>query len=320
MPVTNASDPRLTYLGRSAVGVVRLSGRDRIDLLQRLSTNDVARLAVAGSVFSTVLTNEKGRIVDWLQVYTRPEALLLRTSPGRAARVCAWIDRYTVMDLVGCEDLSSAYGLVVAHGPDVEAVTGYGSPPAGTWVADQEALVCRGLAAFGPRLEILLPTAGIDALVANGQARGAQLAGPAVLDLLRLRAGVPSPEHEFHEEINPLELRLGQVAVSFNKGCYVGQEVIARIDSYDKLARVLMGFEADVPIDRDADPHFELRVEQDGRLLGRVTSWAVESPGGASLGLCVLQRADAVPGRVTIVAPGGVVPSRLVDRPFWSVR
>jgi folate-binding protein YgfZ len=307
------SESRRTWVGIEPVTVVRVTGADRVDLLQRLSTNDVARLARPGAVFSTVFTTEKGRIVDWVAVLTRTDDLLLRCSPGRAEGVRAWIDRYTIMEDVVTDDVTARFVEVVVDGP--AAFRAFGEPAQGTFVEAGDLLVTRGLPAFAARVEVLAPVAARDALIEQAVAAGAERAGDGVFERLRLEAGVPSPEHEFREEVNPLELRLGTVAMDLGKGCFVGQEVLQRIESYDKLARVLVGFEAEARL----DPTAELKLSRDERPLGRITS-VLPLADGRSVGLAIVRRDGAAPGPAAIQVGGSTVAARLVDRPFWAGR
>lgn len=307
------SELRSTYVGVEPTTAVRVQGADRVDLLQRLSTNDVARLARPGAAFGTVFTTEKGRVVDWVTVLVRADDLLLRCSPGRADGVRAWIDRYTIMEDVVTADVTQAYGQVVIDGPG--AFRAFGEPAPGAFVSQGELTVLRGLAAFGPRVEVLAPPSARDDVMKRAVASGAERAGGDVFERLRLEAGVPSPEHEFKDEVNPLELRLGGVAMALGKGCFVGQEVLQRMDSYDKLARVLVGFEAAARL----DPAAEHKLVRDERPLGRVTS-VLPLADGRSVGLAIVKRDGAAAGPAMVQSSGASVPARLVDRPFWTGR
>jgi tRNA-modifying protein YgfZ len=300
-----------TWAATAPAGVLRVSGKDRLDLLHRISTNDLRPLASADTTAATVFTNEKGRIVDWVTIVSRPTELWLRTSEGRAPALAAWIDRYTIVEDLTVKDGSAELRHLIVQGDDAVRIAGLGSlPEPGQALAADDAVWIRGLVAYGTRVEALVPTATAEVLLAAMLARGAIRADAAVVEHARLLAGVPSPEHEFKDEVNPLELRINEGVISWTKGCYIGQEVIARLDSYDKLARQLIGFETDSTLGSDA----ELKLTRDGRPLGRVTSLA----GG--LGLAVVKREAATPGAAEVVGPAGATKARLVDRPFWTVR
>ncbi len=298
----------------TAAGVLLLRGKDSLDFVHRLSTNDLRPLAGGKRATTTVFTNEKGRIVDWTWVLPQGEDLLLRTSPGRAHQLASWLERYIIVEDVSVHDVSDSWRTLVLQGSDVAASVGLPClPGVGELLEVAGALAMRGLAAYGERLELLLPAGQLERWLEMALAAGAQRGTEEDLERLRLLAGVPSPEHEFKEEVNPLELRIGKIAISWSKGCYIGQEVIARLDSYDKLARQLIGFEADVAI---IEPPRELKLWREGRPLGKVTS--CYSDGQRTLGLAVVKREAAAPGAAELVCASGPVSVRLVDRPFWQ--
>ncbi len=301
-----------TWVALVPAAVVRVTGKDRLSLLHRLTTNDLLPLGDPGRASQTLFTSEKGRIIDWVGVTAEPDALLLRGSAGRAATIAAWLDRYTIMEDVRAEDVSARYLLAIAHGDGaaalLPAVPEVGRVSAdGAWV--------RGLAAYGSRFEGLLEPQAAEAWLAEARRRGATTADAAELEWLRLSAGVPSPAHEFEDEVNPLELRLNAGVISWTKGCYIGQEVISRLDSYDKLQRQLIGFESEALL--PAGELREARLVHDGHTLGRVTS-LLARPGQGSLGLAVVKREVAHPGPAELRTSEGAHPVRLADRPFWQ--
>jgi folate-binding protein YgfZ len=301
------------WVAKLPAGFVRVTGKDRVDLLHRLSTNDLRALTEPERVATTVFANEKGRVVDWVWVYSTADALLVRTSAGRATALIAWLDRFIIMEDVRLEDVSADFVHVELAGGGAASLSGLAAaPPSGQVMARDSAWWSSGVGVDS--LDVVLPVARAAGELARLHSLGAVSADEAQVEEARLRAGVPSPEHEFKDEVNPLELRLGRAAVSFTKGCYIGQEVIARLDAYDKLARVLMGFESANRLDLPAGS--ELKLTRDGRPLGRVTSWL--SISGGTLGLAIVKREAAQPGPAELVGDGTSLLVQLVDRPFWS--
>lgn len=296
-----------------ATDVVRIDGDDRVDLLHRLSTNDLTTLSEEGHVVSTLFTTAQGRIVDWVRLVAASDHLLAVASPGRAGRLVEWIDGYTIMEDVRCLDESASWSLVVLDGPAALLAAGRSQPlAASTAEAADGGWWLRGCEAYPLRLECLLPKTQVHLVFERALAAGAVAGGDADLEQRRLLAGVPSPNAEYADEVNPLELRLAAHAISFTKGCYIGQEVISRVDSYDKLSWVLVGFEADEPISAE----LPLKLVRDDKSLGRVTSLG-PGPTGA-LGLAVVRRAEADPGPASVRTPVGDVSVRIVNRPFWA--
>jgi len=302
-----------TTVGLLDGGVLRVGGADRVDLLHRISTNDLTALRQIGRSRDTVFTTNQGKMIDWVALVSAPDALLLRTSAGRAPRLAEWIERYTITEEVTTTVDSAAWSVVVLSGPGGAAAIGIDAPDAGVAVERDGAWWYRANPAYGTRIDGLVPRARAAAVVEAARGAGAVRIDASALEASRLRAGVPSPDFEFEDEVNPLELRL-KSSVDFHKGCYIGQEVIARMDSYEKVARYLIGLEADA----DIDVARAAKLRRDDRPLGRVTSMQ-RSPGGI-LGLAVVKREAACAGEAEVTtedgAPLGTV--RLVDRPFWT--
>jgi aminomethyltransferase len=287
---------------RSHEGRVRAVGRDRLDLLQRMSTNDLTNMAL-GEARPTVLTTAIGRMVDVLTVLNRGETALCLTSPGRATAIRKWLSGYIFFrDEVKFEDATSELGQLGIYGPRAGAV-------AGTLVGGAEALVenrfveREGLLVLrlpGDRYSVIVPADRMEAVWDQAVAVGATPAGEAAYQMLRLAAGLPEGSHEITEEYIPLEANLWH-AVSFSKGCYIGQEIIARMESRGKLARRLCGIRLDAPVAEGREVHVGDVV------VGKVTS-AGTLPDLGPVALAYLKTAAAEPGtRVRVGEVSGVV-------------
>ena len=292
---------------RSDVGRLVVSGEDAVDLLERLSTNALTELAV-GEGAATVLTTNKGRILDLLLVLRREADLLVLTGPGNQGRVSEWVDFYTFVEDVSVEDLTSTTAMLGVVGPGaaavVEAVTGVAAAElalyesrAGT-VGGVEALVVRGDPVGEPGYHVVVAAdarqVALDALLSVDAVQ----VGAEALDLVRIERGVPAFGHELSEDFNPLEAGLIDI-ISFTKGCYVGQEVVARLNTYDKVQKRLMRMRWSA----GAGPGPGAKLVLDGRQVGVVTSAAV-SPDGGGVGLGYVRRAHASEGVVLPVEDG----------------
>lgn len=254
-------------------GRLRAIGRDRLDLLHRMSTNALNDLP-PGQARETVLTTAIARIVDLVWVLNRGETALALTSAGRATAVRRWLAGYIFYnDQVKFEDASAALGQLGLFGPRAapaaEALLPGASALEANHFLDQDGvLVLRGRPLAGDGFSVVAPAEQIPALWDRAVAAGAVPAGEDAYQLLRLAAGRPDAGHELTEDYIPLEANLWQ-AVSFNKGCYIGQEIIARMESRGKLARRLVGLRLAAPVAQGA----EVRVgAADGPLAGAVTS------------------------------------------------
>ncbi len=318
----------VTVTDRSLMGRLRIAGRDRLDFLQRMSTNDMSRLT-PGQGCVTVLTTAIGRIVDRLTVYAEAETLLALTSEGQAELVRRWLSRHIFfMDQVTLTDETETTGLLALYGPRagelVQAALGVDATalPRYAWqrtfwngaevtIAATEALTplallsqSSGRGGMGDEsgaFYLIAPAEVVPGLWARlldaGASLGVRPMGEEAYEALRIAAGQPRFGRELSEEYIPLEAGLWD-AVSFSKGCYIGQEIIARMESRGKQARQLVGLRlAALP------PAGEVILQASGQRIGRLTSVA-RLPEGV-VGLGYVRTAYATPGTpLSAVAAG----------------
>ena len=237
---------------RSPVGRLQATGPDVLDLLNRLSTNRVDPLD-PGAGETTVLTTNKGRIIDWITLLHPGDRTVILTSPPCAEAVSAWIDRYTIIEDVTVEDVTPSTALIGVLGPAasavVEQVLGPAAaalPPLGCvsvpWGAGS-ALSARTSPMGVPGYDLMVDAADAaslwDALARAGAAHGVQPIGSEAMEALRVENGLPRWGPELGDAYNPLEAGLTD-SISWTKGCYIGQEVVARLWTYHKVQRFLV--------------------------------------------------------------------------------
>lgn len=294
----------------AARGRIFMRDRDRAALLHRLSTNHIERL-VPGQGADTVLTTPIGRIIDLLGVYALDDALLLVTSPGRGPAIFGHLRKNIFFnDRVKLEDASATLGQLTLYGPraaDLLAALGLpGADLAERGVAaaswrDQPLYVatCRPIGGAGYWL--IAPPAALEELAAALREAGAAPLDEATHEVLRVEAGHPAYGRELSQEYIPLETGLWD-AVSFNKGCYVGQEIIARMESRGRLAKRLRGLRLAAPPALDDAAAAPLaKLDAAGKEAGDLTSVA-ESPRHGLIGLAYVRTAHAEPGARLLVA------------------
>ncbi len=277
---------QVVLLDRSHEARLRLEGSSALDLLQRISTNDVEGLAV-GSACPTIFTSWHGRILERVEVYRQEDAVLLLGGPGRAAALADYLRRNIFFnDDVRIQDLTPEHNQFDLVGPAADALID-APKPAGLqlWrrqIAGHEVLIAQRTPPGVPRRSLLLPEAGAAAVWQALCAAGARPAGSLLFNALRIRAGRPAPGSELTADYIPLELGLWD-EVSFSKGCYTGQEIIARMDSRGQLAKMMVLLRPQGELNAPA----ELRHE--GRVVGRLTS-SVMAPDGVRHALGVVRR------------------------------
>jgi folate-binding protein YgfZ len=298
-------------------GVVQLTGGDRLDFVQRMSTNDVGRLR-PGEGAATVLTTPIGRIVDMVCVGVREEELLLLVGRGADEVVAGWLGKHIFFnDEVVVERVTEQWGLMGCMGPEAGELM---ARLIGPGVRDMAPFQTLEGQVEGVEVSVMRSAPwGSGYLLLVGAAQAAELwttlrtaveraggapVGERALETARVSAGWPRFGRELSEDYIPLEAGL-KWAISFTKGCYVGQEVIARMDTYQRLAKRLVVLDCGTGQDPAAvglAPGAEVRGEA-GKV-GQVTSVAPLADRGVLKGLAYVKTGAAEPGRELSVAMG----------------
>jgi folate-binding protein YgfZ len=314
-------------IDRSFLTKIRLVGADALDLLQRISTNDLGNLHPGFGV-QTVLTTEKGKVIDLANVYRLRDSSIMVICHAPAERVVGWIQKFIIMEEAALTDVTSDLSLYSVFGPRAEkalaliGVNGRDSKAPGVVIETKtngHELIIGEAEPMLPSLNILLPVSSAGCLWEEMVDRGAEISlVPCSLESLeihRVEQGFPVYGKELTEEVNPLEARLEKF-VSFTKGCYIGQEVIARLDTYKKLQKRLMGV---VLVEGAGRPAPGALVLANGETAGRITSAVDSVLLGRKITLAYIRSASAIAGsEVEVNSPSGPVGGRLVNLPFHS--
>lgn len=317
LPGYEAARTYAAFFIQPDAGYLRINGEDRIAFLQRQTTNDL-RLLGPDRAMVTVLTSPTARILDVFLLLQEPDAIGVITLPGRGAATGRYLrGRIFFMDRVTVTDASATVAQIDLEGPHAEAVLhalGVIQTPA----LDQVILatICgvptrvigrKGLTGFGYRLLVPAEASGT-AIKALGDGGVTPLTVESY-ETLRVEAGMPGPRSELTEEYTPLEVRL-QDAISDRKGCYTGQEVIARQITYDKVTRRLVGLQLETPV------VVGNQVLAEGKPVGVITSAAI-SPRFGPIALAVIKRPYDQPGTaVTAVGESSSARAMVTSLPF----
>ncbi len=303
-------------------GLLRVTGGDRVRWLDGMLSNDVASLEPGpdrSGCYAALLTRQ-GRIVCDFHVLQRGDGFWLETARDAVATALETLDRFVIADDVTLADASDEVERIGLEGPSapvlLEAALGAPLPLGEDCCAEVELAGVPVLAAaFGwsgaPGRQLFVPSGSGDAVAAALRAargdRGLVEAGAEVLEILRVEAGVPKLGAELDQEVLPAEARLER-AVSYTKGCYTGQEVVARMHSRGRVGHLLVGLRL------EGGPAGEVGadVEVEGRKTGEVTS-ACLSPSAGSIALAFVRAQHAEPG--TAVSAGGR-PAQVAELPF----
>ena len=241
-------------IDRSYLSKVKLVGHDCLDLLQRISTNDLTQLTTGNSV-RTILTTEKGKVLDLVSLYKMSDQSLLLLSHAPASAITQWIDRFIVLEDVKVTDVTHAYGLLTLLGPNAQKALELASQARDEKLASIAKVIettTEGMeivigppehsrwVGFNILVEARRRTDLEKRLLETGRAMGLIRCSSSVVEAHRIERGIPLYGKELTQDVNPLEAGLHEY-VSYTKGCYVGQEVIARLHTYQKVQKRLMG-------------------------------------------------------------------------------
>lgn len=311
-------------LPQPARGRIVVAGTDRASYLQGLLTNDVVSLVAGQGCYAAYLTPQ-GRMISDLWVYELGDAMLLTLPLPQKDMVLAKLDQFIFSEDVQLGDVTESYGAVAVVGPLAADVLRRalglagplldGLPEHGNARVDWNGIpliVLRTSDAGEPGLELLAPREHVASIEQALRANGAIDVDPETAEVLRVEAGVPAFGRDMDEHTIPLEAGIENRAISFTKGCYVGQEVIIRVlhRGHGRVARKLVGLV--FPDDRVEAAGGVLQA--DGREVGSVTSAVVSPALGRGIALAYVKREAAVPGTRVTTANG--LEAEVTELPF----
>lgn len=283
---------RLGLLDRSYLGKILVKGADSLDLLNRISTNNLQYLAI-GTVIDTIFVSPKGRLIDFCRIINNGnDEYILICSFIKTDRLVDWLNRFVIMEDVEVSDVSDKYIWLTLLGPQSQSFLNQYSGTEITgkddaiWLEFQEIhfpafinknfiIPAYNFCFSNHEAEQIFP----ELLKSLHKWKGC-LIGDNAFQVLRIESGMPDGLTEINEEYNPHEARLIK-AVSFTKGCYTGQEVIARLDTYDKVQKYLMIIDIFEKIEED--PVIDIYI--DDELIGKLTSYLINPLSGNYIGL-----------------------------------
>lgn len=276
--------------------VLSVQGADAVSFLQGQLSADVAALAVGGSTWSLLL-EPQGKVDAWIRVTrTAGDRVVIDVDGGWGERVVARLNRFKLRVDATIEPLD--WACVALRGPVAAGVDVSGAGAELVLEVDW-----RGL----PGVDLLGP----DVTVPDGVHR----AGEVAVHNVRIEQGWPAMGHELDDTVIPAEAGQWLIdrSVSFTKGCYTGQELVARIDSRGgNTPRHLRG----VVIGANVLPPEGATVQVDGQDKGTLTGVGESLDLRAPVALAYVHRTVEVPAEVTVTWDGGEAPARVVDLPF----
>ncbi|MXV73656.1 aminomethyl transferase family protein [Candidatus Poribacteria bacterium] len=328
---------------RNSVGIVDLSyrsrhqltGDDRAKFLHRIISNDIEGLSAGQGTYATLLTH-RGKIIADLNIYVLEDAIIIDAAPETAENLFGELDKYIIADDVELSDLTAETGAMAVHGPKsselVQSVLGVSDvaalPERHNCVREvderfKHPIVCVRTDTTGEVGYMLYTAAEAlaslwEALMTEGSQFNVQPIGWNALESLRIEAGIPRYGTELTDAVIPLEAEL-EHAIDFEKGCYIGQEIVARMKYRGHPNRLLRGIEI------DDSPTFEdgcelrpgARVFNGEKEVGWLTSTTFAPTLGKQVALGYVRIAVTEAGsRVQIETSNGQVDATVVLLPF----
>jgi glycine cleavage system T protein (aminomethyltransferase) len=310
----------VAVIDRSFVGKVVVTGRDRQAFLQGMLSNDVKSLQ-PGQGAPAAFLDAHGKVMALLQVHVLEDRVLLELPPSLTEKTLGLLDRYLISEKAYFEAADETFAVLAVEGPRagelLASLAGRSLDLAPhqhveTSIAGAPVRVIRhsetGAAGFQCWTMAFQGAALWRALV-DAQARPV---GARALDVLRVEAGIPWYGVDVDETVILPETRLEQL-VNYNKGCYIGQEVVARVKYRGHVNRALSG----LVLEGDSVPTRNAKVMAEGAEVGRVTSAVRSFSLGRPIALGYLRREHFAPGTLVSVKDGDVlIPARVAALPF----
>ena len=292
---------------RSDRAKILVSGPDAAEYLQGQLTNDVEALPVGEGCYAALL-DRKGHLQSDMRVLRLSDGIWLDLEPGPAPTVLSHLRTYSIGRNVDIADVTAEWAILTVIGPRAAELTGLeGLGPEHTQRRRQwDGIEVLGVATASG-VDLIVPAREAERLRELALAAGVVEVGEDAAEIVRIESGTPRFGAEMSAETMPAEAGIVDAAVSFTKGCYIGQEPVARLHYRGRPNRRLCGLELSAPAEAGA----ELRLGD--RAVGRIGSSCL-SPARGPIALAIVRR-EAEPGAELAVGEAGVT-ARVIDLPF----
>ena len=286
---------------------ISVNGKDAAEYLQGQLTNDIEALEPGDGAYSALL-DRKGRMqADMRVLRLDADEILVECEPEALAASARHLQMYSVGRDVEVVPLEDSLGEIAISGPAAASLTGL--PPLGSENnharAELEGISARVVRTLAG-LDLIGSSEHLDALAGALAARGIAEVTEDALEIIRVESGRPRFGREMTQETIPQEAGINERAVSFTKGCYIGQETVARLHYKGKPNRHIRGLRL------EATTRAGATVALGERELGKIGT-AVLSPAHGPIALAILRREASVGDEVVV---GGEIAAEVVDLPF----
>jgi folate-binding protein YgfZ len=301
------------WLDLSARGKIKASGEDRARLLHAMSTNHIQQLTPGTGCYAYFLTAQ-GRVLADVNILTRPDHFLLDTEPEAREKIFKHLDTFIIADDVTIEDLTDSLATIAIEGPQAATILErLGAPlPGGDYenAEWQSSLVVRASHTGGPGFFVITPASERAALIDQLEAAGAVAASPEAFRIVRIENGRPRFGEDITERFIAPETNQAR-AMNYQKGCYLGQEIVERVRSRGQVNRILVS----IQIEGVELPEPGTKLQLGNAVAGEITSVAYSPALNKVMGLAYVRVEHANAGeelsvndrRVSVAAPGSML-------------
>lgn len=296
---------------------IEVTGSDRAAFLHNFCTQEIKRLPV-GLGAEAFFTNIKGRILAHTLVFVGERAIWIDGPSGTARVLLPHLDRYLIAEDVQLADRTSDWGEIGLIGPQAAALVERLVPGSGAFVPGQHAhagnvTVRRFDLTKSPGWLVGASRSELPTLAQRIAAEGAVPCSDEVFQALRIEAGTPQHGLDLSDDLLAQEAGRTKRAISFAKGCYLGQEPIARIDALGHTNRELRGLRLETAA--VTPPGAKVFHPDTGAEVGQVTSAALSPLDSHGVALALLRREVNAPGTIVLVEING---QRTRAEVFWQ--
>lgn len=283
-----------------SASIIELRGQDSADFLHRITTNGLKDLTKE-QIRKTIFTTEKGRIIDVVSVLNFESHLILVGDLSNKVKVMSWINRYVISDDVKQSDANHRFNILEFSGPQADSFMTWvcGSSVSDIPVDSFKVMNVEGILFFLAKMKDERGFKKFWALTDNSHTIRLlnyvlentgpfdfSLIGEEAYNSFRIEQGIPAAPNEICDLFNPHELNLSEL-IDTKKGCYIGQEVLARLETYDKVQKKLTGltFESSVELNNETQ-----LVDSENQSAGFVTSFINSVKLKKPIGLAVVKK------------------------------
>jgi len=286
-------------------GIIELKGSDAMDLIHRIATNSLKDLPKEG-VKNTVFTSDKGKLIGLVTLMNFENYQLLVCDRADKLKVMSWIRKYVINDDVEVNDANLKYNLLELSGPQANSFSTLICGNVVNEMAENSFKIVhsenilffviklrgeRGFNKFWFLADLENSRRLINYAMMNKGIFNFNLIGEEAYNIYRIEQGLPVAPYELNDAYNPYEAGLDDY-IDFNKGCYIGQEAILRMQNNDSSQKKLAGIKFSDPLENH---NGQIVLEDNGLKVGTVTSYAVSHKLNTPIGLAYIKNSHLKP-------------------------